>query len=178
MPLMHALASPFVVAAALLALGGAPKIVRPHPAVRALRSVGLPGPVPLVRLLGVVEVMIAAGAVLSGGPVFAVLVAACYLAFAGFVAFALARGGVLSSCGCFGTPDTPPTVLHLVLNLAAACVAVGAALTPIPGLPAVLAAQPWGGLPLLAATAASVWLAHLALSLLPALSARPAGQGR
>jgi peptidoglycan/LPS O-acetylase OafA/YrhL len=29
---------------------------------------------------------------------------------------AMRSGGLVSSCGCAGTPDTPPTVGHLVVN--------------------------------------------------------------
>ncbi len=33
------------------------------------------------------------------------------------VAYARSRGGALASCGCFGTPDTPATLLHVVVDL-------------------------------------------------------------
>ena len=56
---------------------------------------------------------------------FAALVAVSYLAFAGFVIVALRSGAPISSCGCFGKVDTPPSVVHVVLDVAFAGVAVG-----------------------------------------------------
>lgn len=166
---MHVLSGPFLAAALLLAVAGVPKVARPDATVRALRSVGLPGSGGLVRLLGAVEVAVALGAVVVGGALFAALVAASYLAFAGFVARGLTRGGVLRSCGCFGKTDTPPTVLHLVLNLAAAGIAAVMVVAPGSGLAVVLPAQPRLGLATVAVTAVTAWFAFLALSLLPAL---------
>ena len=57
------------------------------------------------------------------------LVALSFAGFAVFVAYARHRGGAISSCGCFGTPDTPATVLHVVVNvgLAVAAAAVASA---------------------------------------------------
>ena len=48
--------------------------------------------------------------------------------FIGVVAVARWRGGPLATCGCFGRPDTPPTALHLVLDLALAVAAAAVAL--------------------------------------------------
>ena len=56
-------------------------------------------------------------------PVTAALVALSYLCFFGIVAVARRRGGPLATCGCFGRPDTPPTALHLVIDLALAVTA-------------------------------------------------------
>ena len=60
---------------------------------------------------------------LVGGPVFAALVAVSYLAFAGFVVVALRSGAPISSCGCFGKVDTPPSLVHVVIDLVLAAVA-------------------------------------------------------
>ena len=50
-----------------------------------------------------------------------------YAGFTAFVVLALTRGGVLSSCGCFGKADTPPTRAHAVVTGAAALVALAVA---------------------------------------------------
>ena len=42
-----------------------------------------------------------------------------YAGFTAFVVIALRRGGVLSSCGCFGRADTPPTRAHALVTGAA-----------------------------------------------------------
>jgi hypothetical protein len=96
-------------------------------------------------------------------------VAASYVGFAAFVGLAMSRGGVVASCGCFGRPDTPPTRLHLVVNVVAACLALAVARDPFGGIGGVVADQPLAGLPYLALTAACVWFAYLALSALPTL---------
>lgn len=164
------LSGPFVAAALLLVLGGGAKARRPDTTVRALRSLRLPSSRALVRLLAVAEVVVGAGAVLTGARPMALLVAASYGAFSAFVLFAMARGGVVSSCGCFGTPDTPPTLSHLLITMAAAGVSVGFADDPAPLLGG-LGDQPLWGLPFLALTGCCLWFAYLALTALPNLAA-------
>ena len=171
---MAALAGPFIVTAALLGAGGALKVHRPAPTARALREVGLPASPALVRVGAAAEVAIAAGALVDAGRLFAALVAVSYLGFAAFVLAALRRGVPLSSCGCFGVQDTPPTGLHLGLNLAAAAVAGAVALgwAAGGGLAALTAMD--GSLLLRGAfvvlTAAATWFAYVALTALPRLS--------
>lgn len=168
---MALLAGPFIVSAALLAGGGAVKVVRPAPTARALTEMGLPVPSTVVRLGAAAELAVATGALLGAGRVFALLVAVSYVGFAGFVLAALRRGVPLSSCGCFGARDTPPTAVHLVLNLAAAAVAGVVALGGAGGggLREVAALE--GSFlvagAFVASTAAAVWLAYVALTLLP-----------
>ena len=45
-----------------------------------------------------------------------------YAGFTAFVVIALRRGGVLSSCGCFGKADTPPTRAHALVTGAASVI--------------------------------------------------------
>jgi len=172
---MSTLAGPFLVAAALLGAGGASKIVRPATTARALGTMGLPSSTALVRAGAGAELAVAAGALAGGGRLFAGLVAASYLAFAIFVLVAL-RGGVpLSSCGCFGVADTPPTAVHVGINVAATAVAGAVALgwAHAGGLPDITTME--GSLLLrvvfVVLTAASAWLAYVALTELPKLQA-------
>jgi hypothetical protein len=118
--------------------------------------------------------VLAAAVVLVPSRPVLLLLALAYLGFGGFVLIALRAGSPLASCGCFGRPDTPPTRVHLVVVLAAALAAAGAAVTGSASLGDVLASS-WGGLPLLAVVAVGTWLAWAALSLLPQLlaAARP-----
>src|SRR5690242_17772209 len=126
-------AAPFLAAAALLVVAGAPKIADPLPLVRALRSARLPAGPRLVRALAVAEVVVGAAAVVHPSTATALLVAVAYAGFTGFVAVALGRGGVLESCGCFGRADTPPTRAHLVLTAALSASAVALAVAPPAG---------------------------------------------
>jgi hypothetical protein len=136
---------------------------------------GLPASPALVRVGAAVEVAIAAAAVVDGARPFAALVALSYLGFAAFVLAALRRGVPLSSCGCFGVQDTPPTGLHLALNLAAAAVAgaVAAGWAAGGGLAELTAMD--GSLLLRGAfvvlTATATWFAYVALTALPRLRA-------
>jgi hypothetical protein len=165
------MAAPTLAAAALLAVAGAPKVVRPLDTWRALRSVGAPVPVLAVRIGGAVEVAVGLLAILQGGRVADALVAASYLGFTGFVIVALRKGGVVASCGCIGRPDTPPTVAHVVVT-ALFAVAAGVAAGGRPS-----GVMTWHSTS--TATALSVvgfavllaWLAWLALAELPRLRA-------
>ena len=79
----------------------------------------------------------------------------------------------LSSCGCFGVQDTPPTGTHLTLNLAAAAIAGAVALGVGGGGGLTEIAAMDGSILLRSAfvvlTATSVWFAYVALTLLPKL---------
>ena len=111
------LAGPFVIASALLALGGAFKAIDPDDTAHALRSAEAAARRAPRARGGAAEVVIGVGALAVGGPVFAALVALSYLAFAGFVVVALRAGSPISSCGCFGKVDTPPSSIHVVIDL-------------------------------------------------------------
>jgi len=163
-----------MVAAALLGAGGALKIRRPATTARALGEMGLPSSTGLVRMGAGVEVAIALGALFGGHRLFAwfaALVAVSYLAFAGFVTAALRRGVPVSSCGCFGgADDTPPSVVHVIVNLAASAVS-GAAAFGSSSAGFSQLADVGGSVVLrgvfLVLTAASAWFAYVALTLLP-----------
>jgi hypothetical protein len=99
--------------------------------------------------------------------VFAVLLAMSYLGFAGFVAVALRRGAPISSCGCFGKVDTPPSAVHVVLDLVAALVAATAAVVGDVALPDVIRDQPLLGLPFLMLLVIGCSLVFLAFTSLP-----------
>ena len=144
---MRLVAGPFAAFAVLLAIAGVAKAVRPLPTSRALRAAGLPSRAGLVRLLGAGEATLAVIALLVAGPVPAALVAMSYASFAAFVGYAKVRGLAISSCGCFGKPDTPPTAAHLVVNAAAAVLAGAAALSPGRSPLGQLAHSPGAGVP-------------------------------
>ena len=167
---MDALAGPYLAAAALLVAAGGAKLLDPQPLVRALRSVGLPAPVSLVRVGALAELLLGVLAIATGSRLAAAGVALSYAAFTGFVLVALRRGGVLASCGCFGKADTPPTVTHVAVTAAAAGIATAVAVRPLGPVTDLLADQPGAGLPLLVATAAIGVTSYLVLALLPLLS--------
>jgi len=164
---MSVLAGPFTIACVLLAVGGVLKAVQPLETAGALRAMQLPSAQWLVRVGGVAEALIAVAALLTGWWFLALLVAASYLVFALFVIGALRAGKPLSSCGCFGKVDTPPSLVHVVIDLVAVAVAVGVALAADVALPDVLADQPLAGVPFLLLVVIGVYLVFLAFTALP-----------
>jgi hypothetical protein len=151
----------YLIAAGLLVVTGTAKAARPDDTARAVGAL-LPSSPALPLLRRAVPRPATAG-----------LVAASYVCFFGVVAYARRRGGPLATCGCFGRPDTPPTALHLVIDLvlAAAAVVVAAGAPSRGTLATQLAHEPWAGLPLLFVSAVGLWLTALALSALAALTA-------
>jgi hypothetical protein len=181
----------FFVACGLLGLAGVAKTIRPDDTARAFsllvsansswapsfNSVRL-----TVRLGAAIEASLGACALLFPQTVTAALVAVSYALFVCIIVYARRHGGSLSTCGCFGRPDTPATALHVVLNIVLLAPALAVTLQPphVTDLAHLLAQQPWNGVPLLLAAGVGVWLTYLALSSLSALETarRLVGRGR
>jgi hypothetical protein len=176
---MSVLAGPFGIACVLLAGAGALKAWQPGDTAHALRAVGVrlsyTSSRVVLRVFGAVETLLAVVAVLSGNAVACALVAASYLVFTAFVVAALRRGTAIASCGCFGKVDTPPSAVHVVLDLLFAGVATAAAITGDVALPAVLRDQPLAGVPFALLLAIGVYLVFLAFTALPKIMAAVRG---
>jgi hypothetical protein len=176
------LIGPYLIGCTLLVLAGVMKAARPDDTARALvrlmptRFSALSHVRRMrttIRIAATLEAGLGVVAVAVPRSVSAGLVAASYVAFAGVVAYARSRGGALASCGCFGTPDTPATLVHVVVDLALAIAATLLA-TSAPTEGTILTAlghQPFDGVPLLVISAVGVWLSYLTLSMLAALEA-------
>jgi Methylamine utilisation protein MauE len=165
----------YLVACTLLVVAGTAKAVRPAETARALADI-VPVSQRAMRLVvrtgSIAEAGLGLVALLSPRPVSAGLVALSYAVFAGFVAYARIRGRAIASCGCFGTPDTPATWVHVVVDVglavAALCVAIAA---PTGSLLSLLARQPGHGLPLIVISALCAWLTYLSIAVLADLQA-------
>ncbi len=166
---MSVFAGPFAIATVVLALGGALKGFEPADTAHAMHALGLPGGRLFVRLGGMFEVVVAVGALVTGNPILAGVVAASYVVFAVVVTAALRTGRPISSCGCLGKIDTPPSAVHVAIDIAAAAAAAGAALAGAGrvALPDVLGDQPLLGLPFVLLVAVGVALVLLSLTTLP-----------
>jgi hypothetical protein len=163
---MSALTGPGLVAAALLVVAGAAKVVDPANTVGALQALRLPSSPTLVRSGAAAEAAIGAAAIVAGGTAWWALVAASYLAFAGFVLAAMRAGTMIGSCGCFGHEDTPPHPVHVVLDVVLAGVAAAAAAQGL--VPAEeIADAPGPGAVVVALSALSLWLVYAAFVHLP-----------
>lgn len=157
----------FFLAAGLLVVAGVGKMWRPRPTAQALYAAGLPGSEPAVRGLGLLEIFTGIVALMRPAPWNAVLVAVLYLVFGGFVAFLLWARPAATSCGCSGARETPPSWLHVTMNLAAAIVAFSVAFVGTSSI--VDAARALGVLTLPAATGLTVagWLAVVVVTEVP-----------
>jgi hypothetical protein len=172
----------YLVGCILLVCAGAIKTLRPDDTARALAPL-VPARLTsyiqfrqmrvIIRLVAVFEAGLGITAAALPRPVLAGSVAASYLVFAGVVALARSRGGPLASCGCFGTPDTPATVLHAAADLVLALAALGVAVSAPSDdtLLSFLGHQPLHGAPLLLLAGVGAWLTYLVLSMLAALQA-------
>jgi len=125
-----ALVVPYAAAAVLLGVAGVPKVGGPGDLVRAVRSVGMPFGRGTVRGFAAAEVVVAVAALGVPNRLTATLLALMYAVFTAFVVTALRRGGVLSSCGCFGKADTPPSGAHALVTGAASVTALLVAIDP------------------------------------------------
>jgi hypothetical protein len=169
------LIGPYLMACALLIGAGLAKAMRPRDTARSLAAT-LPlrftTMVAVVRAGAILEVLVGAIALAVPRTLPAALVALSYVLFTGFVLHARATGGALASCGCFGTPDTPATVLHAVVNAGLATSAIAVAASGQTGtLASMLGHQPWDGVPLAGASALGAWLCFLVLSVMAELHA-------
>ncbi len=165
----------YLMACGLLVVAGAAKAFRPDDTARALAAtlpLGLPTVRRMIRVASAAEFVLGVTALALPRSWSAALVAISYAAFAGFVAYFRSTEGAIASCGCFGTPDTPATLVHAVVNgvLALSAAAVAWA-SPSGTLTTLLAHQPGGGIPLVAVSVLGSWLVYLAISPLARLQA-------
>jgi hypothetical protein len=120
-----------------------------------------------VRAGAAVELVIGTAAVATGNRVVVALVAISYVAFAAFVEVARRRGTMIGSCGCLGSKETPPSLVHVVLDLALAAGALAYAVTqtgpPLEGL----GDAPGAGVPFVLLAVIAVGLVYAALTELP-----------
>jgi methylamine utilization protein MauE len=154
------------VAAGLLVASGIAKLRDPGPASRALAEAGLPAGSLPARLLGGAEVVVGGGCLLVPGPAFHVALGVLYAAFAVFLILLMRRDGS-ASCGCLGTKEAPPTVLHAGLDLVAAAAGGAAAVLGSPSVLAAARATPWLGIPFLAGLVTAGLLAYATVTFLP-----------
>ena len=168
---MDVLTALHAAAAVLLVIAGGAKLARPVPTAQLLSSLGVPAGRGVVLAIGAGEIALGLAALLVGGPGPSIAVGLVYLCFAVVVARAMRVGA--PSCGCFGRVDAPPSIVHVVGNLAFAVVSFAAAAgdTPLE----VMDAQPAAGLLFVLAVGVVAGLSLVAFTALPeALGARGA----
>jgi hypothetical protein len=162
-----AIAPAFFLAAGLLSIAGALKVVRPRATAQALVDAGLPASAAVARGLGLAELAAASWAILvpDAGGAFALAVA--YLGFAGFLAYVLRTHPDAGSCGCAGAKAVPPSALHLTLDLAAVAIAIAYAAAGGPSAASWIGGLGAAGVAVLAGLALAGWLAVVAVTEAP-----------
>lgn len=160
-----ALLPPLLAAAGILALAGVAKLAQPAAAAAFLGSLGLPRSTVLVRAGALLELAVAAAVVARPVPA-AAAIALLFSAFAVVTAVRLRRGSGVP-CGCFGERETPPSRVHLALNLACAATGIAAALAHVPAYSTLASTAPAEAAVALLAAVAAALLAQAGLVLLP-----------
>ena len=151
----------------VLLVAGVAKLVRPDElAVALARWLRSPRAVATsaVRVLAATEIVLGCAGVARPGGAVAAFVALSYFAFTAYVWSLRRAGAAVSSCGCFGEPDTPATRAHVAVTAVFAGASAVVAVRGRSGLAAVLDAQPGAGLPLLLAAAVVAMLAVVVLT--------------
>lgn len=156
---------------AVLIISGGTKLVDPDPTAGAMSTAGLPASGAVVFALGIWEILAGGVAVAIGGRVGGSLLFVTYGGFALFIGFALRNDLPIQSCGCFGRADTPPSGLHLGINVSAALAGGWLMLRGGGDLISTLHDQPLAGIPYLAFIAVGVYAIILLLTELPAVLA-------
>ncbi|MCY3578054.1 MAG: hypothetical protein OXH53_12135 [bacterium] len=139
---MEYVAAVYLMAAVLLGVAGAAKAVTPEPASASLARLQLYHRQWAVRLLGLVELVVAVSAFIVGGIVPATALAALYAGFA-VVAAAMVRSGSAVPCGCFGRVEMPATLSHVVVNILAVVAGLVAASWPVEAIDKLFDSQKW-----------------------------------
>ncbi|HEX6392522.1 MAG TPA: MauE/DoxX family redox-associated membrane protein [Acidimicrobiales bacterium] len=156
-----AITAPYLAEVVLLGTAGLAKIARPDTTVRALHVARIPASRNAVRAGAACELAVALAALALPGAMTGAIVALSYAAFTVFVAGALRRRWPLSSCGCFGKPDSPPTITHAALNAGAVLCGVWWSASGPRSLASVFSGQPWQGVPLALVTVVVILLAYV-----------------
>lgn len=124
----------FAVAALVLVVGGISKLRDPVPTRRMLALLRVPGPDVVTHLSAGVEVALGVIALLFGGRVTAGLVGVVYLLFTVMMLMLIRRGDAASTCGCFGSLSSRPSIVHVAVDLAGVVVALVAAISGVRGV--------------------------------------------
>lgn len=163
---------PVVALLALLALAGIQKIADPKATQGALKVAGLPESRLIVLALGGVEIATGVSGIVVGGPIPAMVGVVFYTAFALFVGNALARKLPIRSCGCLGATETPPSTVHVVVNVVAAMTLALGVFTPVDLLAGISSLTTSESVAFAIFTIGVVYLLYGALTVLPLTSRR------
>ena len=158
---------PLAVMAIVLVVSGAFKIADPRSSEDMLRALWLGSTPAAARTLGAAEICLGAATVLSAGRLLAAALASVYLVFA-IASLRLRRTAPERSCGCFGSRSTPPSSLHVAVDLGGCAAGAAAVATGAPGAIGGWWRLPYAGVPEAIAIAVAAWLVVVVMTTLPA----------
>jgi hypothetical protein len=127
------------------------------------------GLLPVARVVGGLELAVAAAALAVGSRLTAMLVTACYLAFV-VVTIVLLRVDADADCGCFGVSRSPLNRVHLAATASFATVAAAAVVAPPGPFLGSPGFEVLGGLPYVALVLTLTGGGYLLVTALPALA--------
>ena len=122
------------VAALVLAAAGVTKFIQPEATSDMLSAIGAPTGSAVVRAIGISELAIGIAVLSTTANLAPMVMALAYGTFTTAIAV-LRHRSPSTPCGCFGSWSSPPGVRHLIVNGAAAAVALLAAATSSPAWP-------------------------------------------
>jgi hypothetical protein len=160
----------FGIACGVLMVSGAFKLVQPGGVAGAVQTLGVRVPRWSGRLIGSAEITVGAAGLAVPGPFPAIAVGTAYLAFAAVVVVLMRRGE--ASCGCFGEIESPPSALHVAIDLGAAAAALGHAAATSPSIFEFARSLGWQTVPFLGLIAIGVLCTVAILTVLPAVVAQ------
>ena len=158
---------------AVLIISGGTKLVDPDPTAGAMSTARLPASRVIVYSLAIWEIAAGAVATVIGGRLGGTVIFVTYAGFTLFIVHALRNKLPIQSCGCFGRADTPPSVLHLGVNVVAALAGAWLMVRGGVDLITTMQDQPLLGLPYLAFLGVGVYAIVLILTELPAVLGPP-----
>lgn len=129
--------APTLIAAGLVVAAGAVKIRRPRALSLVLTSARLPAGVGLVRTLGGIEIVVGVSVLLAAPEAAVLALAGLYVGFSVFLVGVRIAGLPVTSCGCLGETESPPSTLHAVLTGLASAAALCALYSGPVSLPEV-----------------------------------------
>lgn len=148
----------FFVASALLFASGVLKLRHPGSVEPLLAILRIPTVLRRGRLVGLAEAWLGATAVITAWRPLIIAEAATFAFFAILIGYVLVARIPLASCGCAGARQTPPSLIHVGVDLAAAGAAASAALTHPGSLAAMWPRLEWFGIPTAVGVTAAVGL--------------------
>jgi hypothetical protein len=113
----------------LLAVSGVLKLRHPESVQPLLAVLHIPLWLQRGRAVGLIELCVGIGAVVTAARSLIIAEAAAFGFFALVIGYVLAARIPLTSCGCAGARETPPSILHVGVDVAAAGAAALAAVS-------------------------------------------------